>query len=131
MDGQVIDGSMLHSMIFMLNIGLVVFESAPDRTSLTQNPFAPLYLQLSTSLYGANMNPFGTKSLEYQGGTDPNNKNYVKLSDALNSADTERRKDAEAADRRERAAEIAREERQAKIDYMRNMPDWTPAGTGK
>lgn len=77
------------------------------------------------------MNPFGTKSLEYQGGTDPNNKNYVKLSDALNSADTERRKDAEAADRRERAAEIAREERQAKIDYMRNMPDWTPAGTGK
>lgn len=78
----------------------------------------------------ANQNPFGTQSLQYTGGTDSNNKNYVKLSDALNSADTERRKDAEEADRRERAAEIAREERLAKIAYMRNMPDWTPAGTG-
>lgn len=77
------------------------------------------------------MNPFGTKSLEYTGGTDPNNANYVKLSTALQEADTERRKDAAAADQRERAAEIRREERKKKIDYMVNMPDSTPAGTGK
>ena len=77
------------------------------------------------------MNPFGTKSLEYQGGTDPNNSNYVKLSSALQEADTERRKSKEAAEQRERAAEMRREERQKKIDYMTNMPDSTPAGTGK
>merc|ERR1712232_612234 len=32
-------------------------------------------------------------------------------------------------ERRERAAELRREELQAKIAYMRNMPDTTPAGT--
>jgi len=32
---------------------------------------------------------------------------------------------------RERAAEIRREERLKKIAYMRDMPDSTPAGTGK
>lgn len=46
-------------------------------------------------------------------------------------ADTERRKAREAADRRERAAEIAREERAAKVAYMVEMPDATPAGTGE
>jgi hypothetical protein len=49
----------------------------------------------------------------------------------LNEADTERRKEAEEAERRERAAEIAREERLRKIAYMNDMPDHTPAGTGK
>jgi hypothetical protein len=79
-----------------------------------------------------NQNPFGTKSLEFGGGLeDPNSKNYGRLSDKLNEADTERRKDREAADQRERAHEIRREERQKKIDFMRNMPDSTPAGTGK
>jgi hypothetical protein len=79
-----------------------------------------------------NMNPFGTKSLEFGGGMeDPNSKNYGRLSDKLNEADTERRKDREAADQRERAHEIRREERQKKIDFMKNMPDSTPAGTGK
>jgi len=77
----------------------------------------------------ANQNVFGGKSLEYTGGDDPNNKNYVKLKDALKEADTERRKAAEAADARERAAEIRREQRQAKIDYMTSMDDSTPAGT--
>eukprot|EP00587_Corethron_hystrix_P017253 CAMPEP_0113328482 /NCGR_PEP_ID=MMETSP0010_2-20120614/20059_1 /TAXON_ID=216773 ORGANISM="Corethron hystrix, Strain 308" /NCGR_SAMPLE_ID=MMETSP0010_2 /ASSEMBLY_ACC=CAM_ASM_000155 /LENGTH=61 /DNA_ID=CAMNT_0000189845 /DNA_START=563 /DNA_END=745 /DNA_ORIENTATION=- /assembly_acc=CAM_ASM_000155 len=55
-------------------------------------------------------NPFGGKSLEYTGGSDPNNANYVKLSSALNEADIERRKIREEAERRERAAEIRREE---------------------
>jgi hypothetical protein len=77
-------------------------------------------------------NPFGTQSLQFGGGMeDPNSKNYGRLSDKLNEADTERRKDREAADQRERAHEIRREERQKKIDFMRNMPDNTPAGTGK
>jgi len=72
---------------------------------------------------------FDGPSLEYTGGSDPNNANYVKLSDALQEADTERRKAREAADQRERAAEIRREERQRKIDYMQNMPDSEEAGT--
>lgn len=73
--------------------------------------------------------PFDGPSLQYTGGSDPNNANYVKLSDALNAADTERRKAQEEAEARERAAEIRREERQKKIDYMNNMPDSQAAGT--
>jgi hypothetical protein len=65
------------------------------------------------------------------GGDDPNSSNFGRLRDKLNEADTERRKDKEAADLRERAHEIRREERQKKIDFMKNMPDDTPAGTGK
>jgi septal ring factor EnvC (AmiA/AmiB activator) len=77
-----------------------------------------------------NPNPFGTKSLEFTGGSDPNAKT-VRLRDALNEADTERRKAQEEAEARERAAEIRREERLKKIAYMRDMPDSQPAGTGK
>jgi len=80
----------------------------------------------STTLFSAS--PFGGKSLEYVGGSDPNESNLGRLSDKLNEADTERRKAAEEADRRERAAEIAREERLRKIEYMNSMPDDTPAG---
>jgi probable Rubsico expression protein CbbX len=73
---------------------------------------------------------FGTgPSLEYTGGTDPNNKNYVKLTDALQEADTERRKAREEAEARERAAELRREERLRKIAYLNDMPDDKPAGT--
>jgi len=82
----------------------------------------------STKLFSTS--PFAGPSLEYKGGTDPNDeKNYGRLRDKLNEADTERRKAAEEADRRERAAEIAREERQRKIEYMNSMPDDQPAGT--
>lgn len=78
----------------------------------------------------SNQNPFGnTESLQYTGGDDPNNKNYVKLTDALNEADTERRKAREEAEARERAAEIRREERMRKIQFMTDMPDSQPAGT--
>jgi probable Rubsico expression protein CbbX len=74
--------------------------------------------------------PFAGPSLEYQGSTgDPGAGNYGKLSEKLQEADTERRKDREAAEQRERAAEIRREERQKKIDYMVQMPDHQPAGT--
>jgi hypothetical protein len=68
--------------------------------------------------------------LEFQGGDDPNMKNYKKLSQALNDADIERRKEKEEAEARERAAEIRREERLRKIQYMNDMPDSQPAGTG-
>lgn len=79
----------------------------------------------------ANQNVFGTKSLEFQGNEGDDSFKTVRLRDRLNEADTERRKDEDAADLRERAAEIAREERLQKIAYMENMPDETPAGTGK
>ena len=79
----------------------------------------------------ANQNVFGTKSLDYTGGNDPNDKkNHGRLRDRLKEADTERRKAREEAEARERAAEIAREERLKKIAYMKEMPDTTPAGTG-
>lgn len=92
--------------------------------------FAPASSIGKSSALFSNQNPFGnSESLAYTGGDDPNNKNYVKLTDALNEADTERRKAREAAERRERAAEIRREERQAKIDHMMSMPDSQPAGT--
>ena len=76
---------------------------------------------------------FGSgKSLEWGGNqNDPSAEgNNSRLRDKLNEADTERRKAAEEADQRERAAEIRREERLKKIAYMSDMPDSTPAGTG-
>jgi len=89
--------------------------------------FAPaVNVGRNTALFSS---PFDGPSLQYTGGSDPNNANYVKLTDALQEADTERRKDREAAEQRERAAEIRREERQAKIDYMNAMPEDQPAGT--
>jgi len=96
----------------------------------TASAFAPASVgRVGTSLF-SNQNPFGTgKSLDYTGGDDPNNKNYGKLQDKLQEADTERRKDREAAEARERAYEIAREERLRKIAYMKDMPENQPAGT--
>ena len=89
------------------------------------------FLQVSSSTTLFSTPAFSGPSLDYVGGTDPNDSNIGRLRDKLNEADTERRKAAEEADRRERAAEIAREERQRKIDYMNSMPDDQPAGTGK
>mmetsp|Transcript_119242 Transcript_119242/g.178131 ORF Transcript_119242/g.178131 Transcript_119242/m.178131 type:complete len:409 (-) Transcript_119242:47-1273(-) len=83
----------------------------------------------STKLYDANQNPFGTKSIEWGGNESDPNAKTVRLRDRLQEADTERRKAADAADARERAAEIKREERLKKIAYMNEMPDSTPAGT--
>lgn len=68
--------------------------------------------------------------MDFTGGEDPNAKT-VRLRDRLNEADTERRKSEEEALARERAAEMRREERLKKIQYMTDMPDDTPAGTGK
>jgi len=95
--------------------------------------FAPTAsMKATTSLQmGGSPNPFGTKSLEFTGGSDPNNANHKKgnLEERLAEADTERRKAREAAEQRERAAEIAREERLKKIAYMNDMPDDKAAGT--
>lgn len=86
---------------------------------------------LSALFSSANQNPFGNQaSLDYVGGNDADNdKNYGRLTDKLNEADTERRKAEEQALQRERAAEMRREERLAKIKYMADMPDSTQAGT--
>ena len=82
-------------------------------------------------MYDANQNVLGGKSLEFGGNESDESFKTVRLRDRLNEADSERRKDEDAAMARERAAEIAREERLAKIAYMENMPDATPAGTGE
>ena len=69
--------------------------------------------------------------MEWQGNdADPSAKT-VRLRDRLKDADVERRKDEEAAIARERAQEMRREERMKKIAYMNEMPESTPAGTGK
>mmetsp|Transcript_23200 Transcript_23200/g.64306 ORF Transcript_23200/g.64306 Transcript_23200/m.64306 type:complete len:411 (+) Transcript_23200:205-1437(+) len=94
--------------------------------------FAPNAVKsTSTKLFDAdtNQNVFGTKSLEFGGNEGDDSFKTVRLRDRLNEADTERRKEEDAALQRERAAEIAREERLAKIAYMNNMADDTPAGT--
>jgi len=82
--------------------------------------------RMSTAVFST---PFSGPSLQYSGGSDPNNKNYVKLKDALNSADIERRKQQDEANARERANEMKREERLAKIKFMKDMPDEKPVGT--
>merc|ERR1719253_1619989 len=98
---------------------------APATTPRTSSSSSSSALSQTT-----NQDPFGAgKSLEYTGGNDPNSKNYSKLSEKLQEADTERRKIQEEAERRERAAEIRREERLAKIKYMNDMPEDQPAGT--
>eukprot|EP00544_Gedaniella_sp_CCMP2646_P009349 CAMPEP_0202480084 /NCGR_PEP_ID=MMETSP1361-20130828/207_1 /ASSEMBLY_ACC=CAM_ASM_000849 /TAXON_ID=210615 /ORGANISM="Staurosira complex sp., Strain CCMP2646" /LENGTH=471 /DNA_ID=CAMNT_0049107483 /DNA_START=23 /DNA_END=1438 /DNA_ORIENTATION=+ len=98
--------------------------------AVPQAPAAPAAPAGDAGRAGAgNPSPFGGKSLEYTGGNDPNNANYGKLRDRLQEADTERRKAAEEAEARERAAEIRREERLRKIQYMQEMPDSQPAGT--
>jgi hypothetical protein len=74
---------------------------------------------------------FGGASLQWGGNDNDPNAKTVRLRDRLNEADTERRKDEEAAIARERASEIRREERMKKIKYMSDMPDNQPAGTGK
>lgn len=92
-------------------------------------PVAPAAPEAPTAPEDANQNIFGTQSLEFQGNDNDNNFKTVRLRDRLNEADTERRKDKEAAEARERAAEMAREERLKKIAYMNEMPEDTPAGT--
>jgi probable Rubsico expression protein CbbX len=87
--------------------------------------------RVESKLFSSNQNPFGTKSLDYVGGSDPNEKNFKTgtLEERLNDADIDRRKAEEAALARERAAEFAREERLKKIAFMKDMPDNQPAGT--
>jgi len=68
-------------------------------------------------------------TLDYVGGTDPNDKNFRKLSDALQSADIEARLEAEEAEKRINAAKYRRQELEEKIKYMQDMPDATPAGS--
>ena len=96
---------------------------------LTSSHLRSCIHQASTQLFSS---AFSGPSLQYVGGSDTaNDKNYGRLSEKLNEADIERRKAQDAADQRERAAEIRREERLAKIKYMEEMPDSTPAGTGE
>lgn len=95
-------------------------------------PAAPAPVAGASAPAAAVANPggFGGASLEWGGNENDPNSKTVRLRDRLNEADTERRKDEEAALRRERASEIRREERMRKIKYMADMPDNQPAGTG-
>jgi hypothetical protein len=102
--------------------------SAPAPAPVAAAPAAPAPAAAAAT---GNPNPFGSKSLDYVGGTDPNDSNHVRLRGQLNDADIERRKAQQAALDRERAGEMRREERAKKIKYMNDMPDSTPAGTGK
>ena len=67
--------------------------------------------------------------MEFNEDNEDSKLNRVRLSDALNDADIERRKAKDEADKRARAAEIKREELLAKIKHMEDMPNDTPTGT--
>ena len=95
--------------------------------------FAPANVgRAATQIYqNANQNPFGNaESIQFdEAAGDTATSGSGRLAEKLNEADIERRKILDEADRRERAAEIRREERLAKIQYMNDMPDSQPAGT--
>merc|ERR1711871_1627065 len=59
---------------------------------------------------------------------DPNNANYRKRSDKLKEADVERRLAEEESERRLKAAQRKREERQRRIESMNAIPDYQEAG---
>ena len=121
---------------------VALLQSTKLHSDPNQNPFGSFYNAAPAApvtpapaatpapVTDANQNIFGTKSLEFKGNEGDESFKTVRLRDRLNEADTERRKDREAADQRERAAEIRREQRLQKIAYMRDMPEATPAGTG-
>lgn len=71
------------------------------------------------------------KGLEYNPDKyqDKNMKNYGRLSDKLKEADVEARIEREEADQRERAAEIRRDEKKKKVNYMKTMEDGIEVGT--
>lgn len=106
--------------------------AAYQRASAQPAAPAPSYAQPAAPAPAAVNNPggFGGASLEWGGNDNDPNAKTIRLRDRLNEADTERRKDEEAAIARERASEIRREVRMAKIKYMTEMPDNQPAGTG-
>jgi hypothetical protein len=54
--------------------------------------------------------------------------NFRKLSEKLADGDIERKKAEEEQLARENAVQLAREERQRKIEFMESVPDDTPAG---
>lgn len=85
----------------------------------------PSVLSMSSPMTGTgpslDYNPDAFKDEANQG-------NFRKLGDALKDGDIERKKAAAEQDKRMRAQEIAREERAAKIKFMQDMPDDTPAG---
>jgi hypothetical protein len=100
--------------------------TAPAPAPMAPNGAAPAPAPAAVNNPGG----FGGPSLQWGGNENDPNAKTVRLRDRLNEADTERRKDEEAAIARERAAEIRREERMKKIKYMSDMPDNQPAGTG-
>uniref|UniRef100_A0A7S3NM12 AAA+ ATPase domain-containing protein n=1 Tax=Aureoumbra lagunensis TaxID=44058 RepID=A0A7S3NM12_9STRA len=97
----------------------------------TKNIFSGKKCQeLKTRQYmSADPNQFGTgPSLEW-GGTDTTTSGARKLSEALEEADLDRKKAIEEAERRAKWQEMEREEKLRKIQYMKEMPDHTPAGS--
>ena len=110
----------VHARFFQV---VLLLAPVPDTASFRM-------LQGTVLFSDPNQNPFGTQSLDWGGNENDPSAKTVRLRDRLNEADTERRKAEEEALARERAAEMRREERLRKIEYMRSMPDNQPAGTG-
>jgi len=77
----------------------------------------------------ADPNQFGTGPSLQWGGTDTTTSGARKLTEALEEADIERKKAVEEAERRSKWQELEREEKRRKVDFMKQMPDSTPAGS--
>ncbi|KAG5180981.1 cbbx protein [Tribonema minus] len=115
-------GAVVATLAVACATGSLAFAPAGPRTATPTVRSSKLILQQST----------GTgKSLEYDPDKykDPNAGNYRRLSDSLANADVEAKKAAEEMDKRERAAEIRRDERLAKINFMKEMDDELEVGT--
>ena len=85
--------------------------------------------KIAMQVDGASLMP--GKGLQYNDdySTAPESGNYGRLSDKLKEADIERRLEQDEIDKRENAAQYAREARERKIMLLQKIPDDMKAGT--
>mmetsp|Transcript_20297 Transcript_20297/g.39495 ORF Transcript_20297/g.39495 Transcript_20297/m.39495 type:complete len:404 (-) Transcript_20297:607-1818(-) len=113
---------------------MVAFSSLVALGALVPSAYGLQVAPMSASARGhvsVRMQAPGTNSIQGPGdySLDPGAGNYGRLSDKLREADIERRLENDAIAAREEAAQRAREERARKVALLRDIPDYTQAGT--
>jgi len=108
-------------------LGVAAGAACVDGLQAPQRQFSAKRTVVSMS----DPNAFGQgPSLQWDG-SDTTTSGAKKLSEALNDADIERKKAVEEAERRSKWQEMEREEKLRKVQYMKDMPDDTVAGSIK
>ncbi|KAJ8601250.1 hypothetical protein CTAYLR_003259 [Chrysophaeum taylorii] len=105
-------------MLYALLVGVATAWQAASPSSLRRRV-----------IVSSDPNQFGRGPSLQWGGTDTTTSGARKLTEALEEADIERKKAVEEAERRAKWQELEREEKRRKVEYMKNMPDNTPAGS--